>query len=84
MAKALYAADPLTGLIVAAALINPAKKIAAIDTNFVVKRFGEKAFARGARREPMLSAKTALGLELDELIGLGLEGMQSISEELGL
>ncbi len=84
MAKALYAADPLTGLIVAAALINPAKKLSAIDTQFVTKRFGEKAFARGARREPMLSAKAELGLDLDELIALGLEAMQGISGELGL
>lgn len=84
MAKALYASDPLSGLVVAAALINPAKKLSAIDTQFVVKRFGEKAFARGARREPMLSAKAELGLELDELIGLGLEAMQGISGELGL
>jgi len=84
MDKALYAADPLTGLVVAAALINPAKKLAAIDTQFVVKRFGEKAFARGARREPMLSAKGELGLELDELVGLGLEAMQGISGDLSL
>jgi len=84
MAKALYAADPLTGLIVAAALISPAKKLAGIDTEFVLKRFGEKAFARGARREPMLGAKAELGLELEELVGLGLEAMQGISGELGL
>ncbi len=84
MAKALYAADPLTGLIVAAALIKPEKKLSAIDTRFVLNRFGEKAFARGARREPMLSVKDELGLELDEFIGLGLEAMQGISGELGL
>ncbi|MCL6580773.1 MAG: HDIG domain-containing protein [Firmicutes bacterium] len=84
MAKALYAADPLTGLIVAAALISPAKKLSAIDTQFVLNRFGEKAFARGARREPMLGAKDELGLELEELISLGLEAMQGISGELGL
>jgi putative nucleotidyltransferase with HDIG domain len=84
MAKALYAADPLTGLIVAAALIKPEKKLSAIDTRFVLNRFGEKAFARGARREPMLSVEDELGLELDEFISLGLEAMQGISRELGL
>ncbi len=84
MAKSLYASDPMTGLIVAAALINPAKKLSAIDTNFVVKRFAEKAFARGARREAMVGAKAELGLELDEFIGLGLEAMQGISGDLGL
>lgn len=84
MAKALHAADPLTGLIVAAALISPAKKLSAIDAKFVLNRFGEKAFAKGARREPMSAAKAELGLELSELIGLGLEAMQGISGDLGL
>jgi putative nucleotidyltransferase with HDIG domain len=84
MAKALHAADPLTGLIVAAALINPAKKLSAIDAKFVLNRFGEKAFAKGARREPMSAAKGELGLDLEELIGLGLAAMQGISGELGL
>ncbi|RJQ05197.1 MAG: HDIG domain-containing protein [Bacillota bacterium] len=84
MAKALYAADPLTGLIVAAVLISPAKKLAGIDAQFVLNRFGEKAFARGARREPMLGAKAELGLDLDEFVALGLEAMQGISGDLGL
>ena len=43
MAKALYAADPLTGLIVASALISPAKKLSAIDTKFVLNRMAEKS-----------------------------------------
>jgi len=46
--KALYAADPVTGLLVAAALIHPQKKLAAIDLDFVMNRFKEKSFARGA------------------------------------
>ncbi len=82
--KALYAADPLTGLIVAGALISPAKKLSAIDAKFIMKRFGEKAFARGARREPMLTAESELGIGLEEFIALGLEAMQGISGELGL
>ncbi len=83
MAQALYAVDPLTGLIVAAALIHPDKKLAAIDTGFVVNRFYEKGFARGARREGM-QACSEMGLELDEFISLGLEAMQEEAEALGL
>lgn len=83
MAKALYCADPLTGLIVAAALIHPEKKLRAIDTQFVMNRFGEKSFARGANRET-IKACSEVGLALEEFIGLGLEAMQAISEELGL
>ncbi|MBO8129394.1 MAG: HDIG domain-containing protein [Peptococcaceae bacterium] len=82
--KALYAADPMTGFIVAAALIRPEKKLAAVDVDFLMKRFKEKAFARGARREPMKGCKEELGLSLEEFLGLGLEAMQKNAEVLGL
>ncbi|CAA7599676.1 HD/PDEase domain protein [Acididesulfobacillus acetoxydans] len=81
--KALYATDPLTGLIVAGALIRPEKKLAAIDVPFLRKRFDEKSFARGAKREQILACDE-LGLTLEEFLGLGLEAMQGIAEELGL
>ncbi len=83
MSKALYCADPLTGLIVAAALIHPEKKLAAIDAPFVLHRFGEKAFARGANRDT-IRACSELGLELDEFVDIGLQAMRDISPELGL
>lgn len=83
MDKALFAADPLSGLIVASALIHPDKKLASIDADFVMNRFGEKGFARGANREH-IAACHELGLELREFIALGLAGMQRSSAELGL
>jgi len=81
--RALYAADPVTGLIVAAAMIHPAKKLSAIDAQFVLNRFGEKHFARGASRE-QIKACCQLGLSLEEFIGISLEAMQNASGELGL
>lgn len=83
MDKALYASDPLTGLIVAAALIHPDKKLSAIDTQFVLNRFGEKSFARGANREQIKSCEE-MGLELEEFISIGLKAMQDIHKDLGL
>lgn len=83
MDKALYATDPLTGLLVAAALIHPEKKLGAIDVEFVLNRFKEKSFARGADRD-IISTCTDIGLELEEFIDLGLDAMQGISKELGL
>jgi len=83
MDKALYATDPLTGLIVAGALIKPEKKLAAIDVPFLVNRFGEKSFARGANREQIKSCSD-LGLSLEEFMGIGLEAMQSIPKDLGI
>ncbi len=81
--KALYAADPLTGLIVAGALIHPEKKLAPLNTEFLLNRFQEKSFARGANRE-QISSCIELGLTLDEFIALGLEAMQEIDKDLGL
>ena len=83
MAKALYAADPLTGLIVAAALIHPDKKLASIDTQFVLNRFKEKLFAKGANREQIMTCDR-LGMSLEEFVDRSLKAMQDISKELGL
>ena len=83
MDKALYASDPVTGLIVAAALMHPDKKLAGLDVDFIMRRFKERRFAAGASREQMASC-SELGLSLDEFIGVALASMQGISRELGL
>ncbi|MFO7942661.1 MAG: HDIG domain-containing protein [Bacillota bacterium] len=83
MAKALYATDPLTGLIVAATLIHPDKKLDSLDVDFVMNRFAETSFARGARRENIETIEE-LDVDLEEFVGLALESMQEISDDLGL
>ncbi len=81
--KALFCADPLTGLITAAALVRPDKKLAGVEAKSVGKRFKEKSFAAGANRE-QIARCSELGLGLDEFMALGLKAMQEIAEELGL
>jgi len=83
MDKALFCADPLTGLITAAALVRPEKKLSFVEAKSVRKRFKEKTFCR--RRQPGTDAKCSeLGLELDDFIALGLTAMQGAAESLGL
>ncbi len=83
MDKALFCADPVTGLITAGALIRPEKKLAVVEARSILKRFKEKSFAAGANREQI--AKCAdIGLSLEEFIGLSLKAMQGISDDLGL
>ncbi len=82
MDHALYAVDPLTGLIVAAVLMHPQKKLAALDADFIRRRFKEKRFAAGADRD-QIRACSELGLELDKFFQLGLEGMREAADELG-
>jgi len=79
----LFAADPLSGLIVAAALMHPSKKLKQVSVEFVLNRFKEKRFAAGANRED-IKACEKIGLSLEEFVRLALEGMQRIDGELGL
>ena len=81
--KALYCADPVSGLITAAALILPSKKLEDVSVEFVLKRMNEKAFARGANREQIKTC-SELGLTLEEFIEVSLNAMKKISGELGL
>jgi putative nucleotidyltransferase with HDIG domain len=81
--KALFCADPLTGLIIAAALVRPDKKLAGVEAKSVRKRFKEKSFAAGANRE-QIARCAELGIELDDFIELGLKAMKGIAEDLGL
>jgi len=83
MDKALYATDPTTGMIVAAALIRPEKKLDAIDVPFVTNRIKEKGFARNVNRDQMRTCAD-LGLELDEFLQIALDSMKSIAGDLGL
>jgi len=79
----IFAIDPLTGLIIAATLMHPDKKIKEIDLGFVKRRYKEKSFARGARREEIEQIRN-VGLDLDEFISICLEAMQGIDKDLGL
>ena len=81
--KALFCADPLTGLITAAALVRPDKKLAGLEATSVKKRFKEKGFAASANREHIARCRE-IGLELDEFIELGLAAMKGIAADLGL
>lgn len=83
MEKSLFSVDPLTGLIVAATLVLPSKKIKDLTVKNVLNRFKEKSFARGAKRENILRC-TEMGLNLEEFISICLKAMQKISDDLGL
>ncbi|NLM27657.1 MAG: HDIG domain-containing protein [Clostridiaceae bacterium] len=83
MDKALFCSDPLSGLITACALILPDKKLEGVTTEFVLKKFKENSFAKGANREQIMTCEE-IGLTLEKFIELGLEAMKDIHEELGL
>lgn len=80
---ALAAAETITGLIVATALVYPDKKLASVKVRSITKRMKKKDFARAVNREIILECED-LGLSLDEFVGISLEAMQGIHEALGL
>jgi len=84
MDKALHISDPLTGLIVAATLVHPDKKVASLDSQFVLKKFKEKGFAKGANRNTIMKCEEELGMELKDFISIGLEAMKGCADEIGL
>lgn len=81
---AIYCCDQLTGLIVAATLIHPDKKLASVTPEFVINRMKKKDFAKGANRESIYLCEEKLGIPLQEFVAITLTAMQEIHEELGL
>jgi putative nucleotidyltransferase with HDIG domain len=81
--KALFCIDPLTGLITAAALVRPDKKLASLEAKSVIKKFKQKGFAAGANRQ-QITLCGEIGIEFDQFIELGLMAMQTIAADLGL
>lgn len=82
MDRALYAADPATGFIVAAALVRPDKSLSGVEVRSLLKRWKEKAFARGANREQMAACEE-MGLSREEFLGIALKAMQKRAPEIG-
>ena len=72
----IYCCDELTGLIIAAALISPKKKLAPLTVDFIMKRFDSPSFAKGANREQIRMCITELGIPLEEFIDISLKAMQ--------
>jgi len=82
--KALFVADPITGLIVAATLVLPCKKLADLTVENVLNRFKEKSFAKGANREIINQCEPLLHLPLEKFVEISLKSMQEIAQEIGL
>lgn len=81
--KAIFAVDPLTGLIIAATLMRPDKKIRLLELKSVLKKFKNKKFAAGANRE-FIATCSDFGLSLEHFVDIALKAMQDIDKELGL
>nr|QNO50871.1 ribonuclease Y [Methanosarcinales archaeon ANME-1 ERB6] len=84
MAKALIAADAISGLIPPTALMMPTRKLSEVTVKSLNKKFKDKSFARSVSRGSIMVCEEELGLERKEFFTLALEALQRISDELGL
>jgi predicted hydrolase (HD superfamily) len=83
MEKVLYAADELTGLIWAAAIIRPSKSVRDMEVKSVRKKYKSANFAAGCSREVIEKGAAMLGWELDLLIEKTILAMRSCEEVIG-
>ncbi len=79
----LVAAETLTGIIVASALVQPDKKLASVQLPSLKKKFKSKSFAANCDRDLVKECEKA-GISVDEFLELGLHALQKISDSLGM
>jgi putative nucleotidyltransferase with HDIG domain len=83
MAKALFAVDELTGLIVATAMPRP-NQISDLELKSVKKKFKDKGFAKGVNRDDIIEGCKELEVELDDHIQFTINALREIKDDLGL
>lgn len=82
MEKVLFAADELTGLIGAAALMRPSKSCKDMELSSLKKKFKDKKFAAGCSRDVIAKGADILGWELDTLLEKTILAMRSCEDEV--
>ncbi|WP_251441501.1 hydrolase [Veillonella intestinalis] len=82
MENVLFAADELTGLIGAAALMRPSKSTKDMELKSLKKKFKDKKFAAGCSRDVIKAGAERLGWELDELLSKTLAAMQAMEDHI--
>jgi putative nucleotidyltransferase with HDIG domain len=84
MARALFAVDELCGLITAAALVQPNRKLAEVTPDSVLRKMRTKGFARNVNREDIEAGARELGVALEDHVAFTLAALQAEAEALGL
>ena len=82
MEKVLFAADELTGLIWAAALMRPSKSTKDMELKSLKKKYKSKGFAAGCSREVIERGAQQLGWELDKLLTMTLQAMAAKEDQI--
>ena len=81
--KSLIAADAVSGLVIAAALVMPTKMLVDVTPKTLQMKFKDKSFAAGCNRKRIELCED-IGLELQVFLELSLNALKRISDSLGL
>jgi putative nucleotidyltransferase with HDIG domain len=81
--KALIAADAVSGLVIATALIIPSKKLADVKLETLLDKFYDHSFAQGCSRSRIELCQDT-GLDVEAFLALSLNSLKEIADELGL
>ena len=82
MEKVLFAADELTGLIGAAALMRPSKSCKDMEVSSLKKKYKDKKFAAGCSRDIIARGAEQLGWPLEELMEKTILAMRSCEDDV--
>jgi predicted hydrolase (HD superfamily) len=82
VARALFAVDELSGLITASVLVRPDKSIFNLEVKSVMKKFKDKAFARGCNRDDIRLGAEEIGIPLEQHTANCIEAMKPLSQQI--
>lgn len=82
--RTLYAADELSGFVMAVARVRPSKSIHEVDVASVKKKMKDKAFARAVNRDDIVRGAAELGMPLEDVIAGVIAALKADAERLQL
>ncbi|MEG2455666.1 MAG: hydrolase [Oscillospiraceae bacterium] len=82
MEQVLFAADELTGLVGAAALMRPSKSTKDMELKSLKKKFKDYKFAAGCSREVIIQGAQQLDWDLDKLLSMTLDAMKAGEDDI--
>jgi putative nucleotidyltransferase with HDIG domain len=84
MEKTLFTVDELTGFVTAVALVRPSRSLSDLEVKSVKKKWKDKAFARGVKRDVIERGVKMMGEPLEWLIENTIAALLPVEREIGL
>lgn len=83
MEKSLFTVDELTGIVQAASLMRPTG-ITDLEVKSLKKKYKDKKFAAKCSREVIDNGCAMLGMPIEDVMAIVINGMQAYADELGI